>query len=100
MPNQETMRGLERGLRVLEALESKPISSLHDLHLATGISKPVLLRMLQAVIPAAGFVQSAHEYPRTPWWLSMKRSRQRMLPSLTPPRSSSGSGTSKSLRPL
>jgi len=49
MPNQETMRGLERGLRVLEALESKPISSLHDLHLATGIPKPSLLRVLQTL---------------------------------------------------
>ena len=43
------MRGLERGLRVLEALESKPISSLHDLHLATGIPKPSLLRVLQTL---------------------------------------------------
>jgi IclR family transcriptional regulator, mhp operon transcriptional activator len=49
MPNQETMRGLERGLRVLEALESKPISSLHDLHLATGIPKPSLLRVLRTL---------------------------------------------------
>jgi hypothetical protein len=40
------MRGLERGLRVLEALEAQPISSLHDLHLVTGIPKPSLLRVL------------------------------------------------------
>ena len=43
------MRGLERGLQVLDALESKPISSLHDLHLATGISKQSLLRVLQTL---------------------------------------------------
>lgn len=43
------MRGLERGLRVLEALEAQPISSLHDLYLATGISKPSLLRVLQSL---------------------------------------------------
>jgi IclR family mhp operon transcriptional activator len=49
MVNQETMRGLERGIRVLEALESKPISSLHDLHLATGIPKPSLLRVLKTL---------------------------------------------------
>jgi IclR family mhp operon transcriptional activator len=49
MPKQETMRGLERGLRVLEALEAQPISSLHDLHLATGIPKPSLLRVLQTL---------------------------------------------------
>ena len=43
------MRGLERGLRVLEALEARPISSLHDLYLSTGISKPSLLRVLQTL---------------------------------------------------
>jgi IclR family transcriptional regulator, mhp operon transcriptional activator len=49
MPESETMRGLKRGLRVLEALQSNPISSLHDLYLATGISKPSLLRVLQTL---------------------------------------------------
>jgi IclR family transcriptional regulator, mhp operon transcriptional activator len=49
MPKPETVRGLERGLRVLEALEAKPIASLHDLHLMTGISKPSLLRVLQTL---------------------------------------------------
>lgn len=49
MPKPETVRGLERGLRVLEALEAKPIASLHDLHLVTGISKPSLLRVLQTL---------------------------------------------------
>src|SRR5262249_49578190 len=36
----ETIRGLERGLQVLLFLQSKPISSLHGLHVATRISKP------------------------------------------------------------
>jgi IclR family transcriptional regulator, mhp operon transcriptional activator len=49
MPKPETMRGLERGLQVLWALESNPISSLHELHLATGISKPSLLRILHTL---------------------------------------------------
>jgi IclR family transcriptional regulator, mhp operon transcriptional activator len=43
------VRALERGLRVLEALEADPIASLHDLHGATGISKPSLLRILQTL---------------------------------------------------
>jgi IclR family mhp operon transcriptional activator len=43
------MRGLERGLQVLDALDSNPISSLHDLHVATGISKPSLLRVLRTL---------------------------------------------------
>ncbi len=49
MARQETVRGLERGLRVLEALEAQPIASLHDLYLATRISKPSLLRVLQTL---------------------------------------------------
>jgi IclR family transcriptional regulator, mhp operon transcriptional activator len=49
MAKQETLRGLERGLHVLEALEAQPISSLHDLHLATSIPKPSLLRVLQTL---------------------------------------------------
>lgn len=49
MPSQETVRGLERGLRVLEALEGNSISSLQELHLTTGISKPGLLRLLRTL---------------------------------------------------
>ena len=45
----ETIRGLERGLQVLLFLQSKPISSLHDLHVATRISKPSLLRILRTL---------------------------------------------------
>jgi IclR family transcriptional regulator, mhp operon transcriptional activator len=49
MPKAGTVRGLERGLRVLEALESQPIASLNDLYLATRISKPSLLRVLKTL---------------------------------------------------
>jgi IclR family transcriptional regulator, mhp operon transcriptional activator len=49
MPKSDTIRGLERGLEVLEALQSNPISSLHDIHLATRISKPSLLRVLHTL---------------------------------------------------
>jgi len=37
---------LERGLQVLDALQASPISSLHDIYLATRIPKPTLLRIL------------------------------------------------------
>jgi IclR family mhp operon transcriptional activator len=53
--SSETIRGLERGLQVLQALQSSPISSLHDIHLATRISKPSLLRILNT-LEHAGFV--------------------------------------------
>jgi IclR family transcriptional regulator, mhp operon transcriptional activator len=55
MPKSETIRGLERGLQVLQVLQTKPISSLHDIHLATGISKPSLLRILNT-LERAGLV--------------------------------------------
>jgi IclR family mhp operon transcriptional activator len=37
---------LERGLQVLQFLQHNPILSLHDIHVATKISKPSLLRIL------------------------------------------------------
>lgn len=55
MPSAETIRGLERGLEVLKALNERPIASLHELHLVTRISKPSLLRIL-ATLERAGLV--------------------------------------------
>jgi IclR family mhp operon transcriptional activator len=49
MASTEIIRGLERGLRVLQALQASPISSLHDIYLATRISKPSLLRILHTL---------------------------------------------------
>jgi IclR family transcriptional regulator, mhp operon transcriptional activator len=49
MQKSETIRGLERGLQVLQALQSNPISSLHEIYLATRISKPSLLRILNTL---------------------------------------------------
>src|SRR5437868_2118114 len=39
----------ERGLRVLQALQMQPDSSLHELHILTRISKPSLLRILHTL---------------------------------------------------
>lgn len=49
MPRVETIRGLERGLQVLKFLHTEPISSLQDIHMATAISKPSLLRILNTL---------------------------------------------------
>src|SRR4051812_50228505 len=38
---------LSRGLAVLQVLQEARAASLHDLHLATGISKPTLTRILK-----------------------------------------------------
>lgn len=49
MADTQTIRGLERGLQVLQALQANPISSLHEIYVATGISKPSLLRILHTL---------------------------------------------------
>ena len=49
MSGSRTIRSLERGLNVLRALQENPISSLHDIHQQTSISKPSLLRILHTL---------------------------------------------------
>jgi IclR family mhp operon transcriptional activator len=55
MARTETIRGLERGLRVLQALQANPIASLRDIYRLTGIPKPSLLRILHT-LEQAGIV--------------------------------------------
>ncbi|MGZ5813639.1 MAG: IclR family transcriptional regulator domain-containing protein [Xanthobacteraceae bacterium] len=78
MPRCETIRGLERGLRVLQALQSSSISSLHQIHLATRISKPSLLRILNT-LEQAGFVarRLADGHYRVSAFARMGRKRDR-----------------------
>jgi IclR family mhp operon transcriptional activator len=45
----EIILGLQRGLQVMQALRTCSIASLHDLHRATNISKPSLLRILRTL---------------------------------------------------
>jgi IclR family mhp operon transcriptional activator len=53
---QETVRGLERGLSVLAALERYPGLSLRDLHRETRLPKPTLLRIL-GTLEANGYAR-------------------------------------------
>jgi IclR family mhp operon transcriptional activator len=55
MAEPKTIRALERGLQVLGVLRASPISSLHHLHLTTGMPKPTLLRILHT-LDQAGLV--------------------------------------------
>jgi IclR family transcriptional regulator, mhp operon transcriptional activator len=55
MPGPKTIRALERGLQVLDALRASPIASLHDIYGATRIPKPTLLRILHT-LDRAGLV--------------------------------------------
>jgi IclR family mhp operon transcriptional activator len=59
VPAEQTIKGLARGLRVLEALSGSSNSSLQDLHQATGISKPSLLRILNTLARAGYVVRRA-----------------------------------------
>ena len=59
MPAEQTIKGLARGLHVLEALSGSSNSSLQDLHQATSISKPSLLRILNTLIRAGYVVRRA-----------------------------------------
>jgi IclR family transcriptional regulator, mhp operon transcriptional activator len=47
--SETTVRSLERGLTVLQALHTKPACSLQDLNLLTRIPKPSLLRILRTL---------------------------------------------------
>jgi IclR family transcriptional regulator, mhp operon transcriptional activator len=49
MTGPKSIRSLERGLYVLQALQEQPISSLHDVYRFTGIPKPTLLRILHTL---------------------------------------------------
>lgn len=56
MADDRTVRALTRGLAVLEALNHRRACALKDLHAATGIAKPTLLRLLRT-LAAAGYVR-------------------------------------------
>src|SRR5689334_12751818 len=46
MAGPKVIKSLERGMLVLQALQMQPDSSLQELYVFTGISKPSLLRIL------------------------------------------------------
>jgi IclR family mhp operon transcriptional activator len=54
--SRETLRGLERGLSVLDALEGTEGLSLRELHRHTDLPKPTLLRIL-ATLEAKGYAR-------------------------------------------
>ena len=45
----KTVRSLERGLDVLLEVQARRAASLHELHLAVGLPKATLLRMLSTL---------------------------------------------------
>jgi IclR family mhp operon transcriptional activator len=72
----KTIGALERGLRVLRALQEMRAASLHDLHQVTGIPKPTLIRILHTChqeglvwqrIADGAFVPSLRQQQRAPY---------------------------------
>jgi len=53
MANAPILKSLERGLRVLQALQMQPDALLHELYTLTRISKPSLLRILHTLTLSA-----------------------------------------------
>src|SRR5581483_259450 len=49
MARPDVIRGLQRGLQVMQVLQAVSIASLAEIHRATGISKPSLLRILSTL---------------------------------------------------
>jgi len=52
---------VERAIDLLQALNRRPISTLHDLHLETGLPKPSIVRLLRT-LEAKGMVAQSSSY--------------------------------------
>ena len=78
MQGTKTIRALQRGLEVIDVLQARPISSLHDIHLATRIPKPTLLRILHT-LDRAGLVSRrlADGHYRLTSFTGVRRKRDR-----------------------
>ena len=59
--NNETVRSVERAIELLQALNRNPLSSIGDLHRATGIPKSTILRLLRT-LEAKGLVAQTSSY--------------------------------------
>lgn len=59
--NNETVRSVERAIRLLQALNRNPLSTIGDLHRATAIPKSTILRLLRT-LEAKGLVAQTSSY--------------------------------------
>jgi len=60
-PRRESIRSVERAIDLLQALNRRPVSTLHDLHLETGLPKPSIVRLLRT-LEAKGMVAHSSSY--------------------------------------
>lgn len=57
----ECIRSVERAIDVLQALNRRPLSTLHDLHRDTGLPKPSIVRLLRT-LEAKGLAAQSSSY--------------------------------------
>ncbi|HWW66188.1 MAG TPA: DNA-binding transcriptional regulator [Sphingomonadaceae bacterium] len=58
---RDSIRSVERAIDLLQALNRRSISTLHDLHLETGLPKPSIVRLLRT-LEAKGMVAQSSSY--------------------------------------
>lgn len=58
---QEGIRSVERAIDLLQALNRRPLSTLHDLHCDTGLPKPSIVRLLRT-LEAKGLAAQSSSY--------------------------------------
>ena len=57
----DNIRAVERAIDLLQALNRRPLSTLHDLHRDTGLPKPSIVRLLRT-LEAKGLAAQASSY--------------------------------------
>ena len=57
----ESIRSVERAIEVLQALNRRPLTTLHDLHRDTGLPKPSIVRVLRT-LEAKGLAAQSSSY--------------------------------------
>ncbi|HEX9805853.1 MAG TPA: DNA-binding transcriptional regulator [Alteraurantiacibacter sp.] len=57
----DSIRSVERAIDVLQALNRRPLSTLHDLHCETGLPKPSIVRLLRT-LEAKGLAAQSSSY--------------------------------------
>src|SRR5690606_23245623 len=58
---KDSIRSVERAIDLLQALNRRPLSTLHDLHKDTGLPKPSIVRLLRT-LEAKGLAAQSSSY--------------------------------------
>jgi IclR family mhp operon transcriptional activator len=61
LERHDSVRAVERAIDLLQALNRRPLSTLHDLHCETGLPKPSIVRLLRT-LEVKGLVKQSSSY--------------------------------------